>query len=558
MADRIDEPDPRQSPRAGDGTALDDGSDELARRDTEVAQYRAGRAMSVVTLLARITGFARILVVSAVFGTSFLGATYQTSNNVPNLVFELVAAGALSSVLVPTLVDHLRREDRVGAERLAGGVLGCALALMAVITVVGIVLAEPLARLIFVADDDATSREDKIRLGTFFLRVFLPQTLFYVVAMVMTGVLQAHRRFVVPALAPLWNNVVVITVYVVYGIAFAGQVEAGSVTTSGALLLGLGTTLGVAALALPQIPFVRHLGFRVRPRIAWRDPGVRRIARLGAWAIGWLGFNSLLLQVMVSLANRGDNVVPLQVAWAFFLLPYSLFAMVLATAAFPALSSRHAAGDSAGFDTESGRVLSDILFWVMPSACVFLVLAGPISTVFRFGSMTTSGAGSVALYLRAFSIAVPAFCLFLGLTRIAYARNDTRSPTLGNGLGVAIGIAVMVVAVVWAEGDAAQAALGFGTALAYAVACVVVAVSHLKGVEVRRVLRNLALTCVAAAAAGLVMFGVETLLEAALPAGRGGAALVLCVALLVGGAVYLAVAHLVRAEGMASARSVLP
>lgn len=535
-----------------------EAGDDLTFRDSEAAQYRAGRAISLTTLLSRLTGFARILVVSAVFGTSFLGATYQTTNNVPNLIFELVAAGALSSVLVPTLVDHLRRDDREGAERIAGGVLGCALVLMGLLTAVGVLLAEPVARLIFWADDDPASRSDKVELGTFFLRVFLPQTLFYVVAMVMTAVLQAHRRFVVPAAAPIWNNVVVIAVYVTFAVAYAGQVGAGEVSDSGAWLLGVGTTLGVAALALPQIPFVRSLGFRVRPRLAWRDPGVRRIARLGVWAIGWLGFNSLILQVMVSIANRGDDVVPLQVAWAFFLLPYSLFAMALSTAAFPALSRRHAEGDTDGFVTESGRVLSDVLFWLIPSAVVFLALAGPIAVVFRFGSMTEEGAESVALYLRTFAVAVPVYGAFLALTRIAYARNDTRTPTLGNGVGVGLGVAAMLAALVTLEGGAARAALGLGTALAYLVACLIVASRHLEAAQVRRVLRNLARISAAGLASGAAMLGGSLAVAAVTSPSRAAAVAQLAVALVLGGATYLLLARLLDVEGLDTIRSVLP
>lgn len=530
------------------------GDAALAARDAPEVQCRAGRTISVLTLVSRVMGFVRILVVSAVFGTSFLGATYQTANNVPNLIFELVAAGALSAVLVPTLVDKLRHDDAGRIAELAGGVLGVGLVTMAALTLIGVVAAEPIARLLFIADANAAARADKVALGAFFLRFFLPQMLLYVVAMVMTGVLQSYRRFVVPVLAPLFNNVVVIAVYVTYAIFFAGQVNAGSVSRPGALLLALGTTVGVAALALPQIPFVRRLGLQIRPRFAWRDPQVRRIARLGVWAIGWLGLNSLLLQVMVSLANNNDNVVPLQVAWAFFLLPYSMFAMALSTTAFPALSRYHAERDDRGFRNEAARLVSNVLFWAVPAAVVFAVLGGSIARFFRFGSMTATGADSVALYLQTFALAVPAYCVFLALTRIAYARHDTRGPTIGNGLGVLLGVGIMVGISITMDGPITFAVLGVGTALAYTVACIVVGLTHLRRRECLAVFANLWRSVVAAVPMAALMAVVAWALEGVAIDDRWRNMATLVVGGVGGLSVYLAVAKLLAVESLETIR----
>ena len=151
---------------------------ELAALDSAAAQRRSGALMSAVTLVSRLGGFVRIVVVSAVLGSTFLGDTYQTANSLPNLVFELVAAGTLSAVLIPTLVARLHEERREDAERLAGAVLGFALGAMAVVVLAGVVLADPLARLLFVADPDAADRAAKVPQGAFFLRCFLPQVCF--------------------------------------------------------------------------------------------------------------------------------------------------------------------------------------------------------------------------------------------------------------------------------------------------------------------------------------------------------------------------------------------
>lgn len=514
-------------------------ADGLAARDDAGAQLRSSAAMSTITLGSRVLGFVRILVVAGVLGSTFLGDTYATSNALPNLIFELLAAGALSAVLVPTLVNHLQRHDTAGAEQLAGGVLGVALAGMAVITVIGYVLAEPIARLLFITVDDTALRDQQVRLGVFFIYFFLPQTLFYVIAMVMTGVLQAHRRFVVPALAPLWNNLVVIGVYVLYGVLF-GQTDPTDITLGGKLLLALGTTAGVVALSLPQIPFVRRLGFRIRVRVAWRDPGVRRIVKLGLYAIGYLGFNNLIYMVMIVLANSVEGVVPFTVAWAFFLLPYSLFAMAISTASFPAMSRLHGEGDSDAYTDESVRSLGLIAFCVFPVAAAYLALAAPLATVFRFGNMSVAGAELVTLFLQTFAIAVPAYGLFLGLTRIAYAVHDTRGPTVANGLGICLGIAIMIAVSVTVGGNAGLLGLGLGTAAAYSLACVLIARHHVAPGRRVEVVSVLARCFGVAVAMGLAAWGASIGLVDALGSGRLGSLVALILAGTCGLLVYLA------------------
>ena len=159
-------------------------------------------AVAAGNLVSRITGFVRVLAIALALGTTFAGNTYQTSNLVSNVLFELLAAGILSSVMVPPfvrLLDEGRRED---AEGLAGAVLGLALGALGVITVIGIAARPWVMRALTIAVDDPAVRHQEIVLGSFLLLFFLPQVLLYAVSSVATGLLYGARRFAAPRRRP--------------------------------------------------------------------------------------------------------------------------------------------------------------------------------------------------------------------------------------------------------------------------------------------------------------------------------------------------------------------
>ena len=138
---------------------------------------RAAVGMGAVTALSRVAGFARVLVIAAVLGTTYLGNTFQASNSVSNIMFELLAAGALSAVLVPTFVTLIDAGDDREADRLANGLLGYALVVMGVITVLGVAAAPLLARLLSNGAPNAQVGAEQRHLATFLLRFFVPQVL---------------------------------------------------------------------------------------------------------------------------------------------------------------------------------------------------------------------------------------------------------------------------------------------------------------------------------------------------------------------------------------------
>ncbi|MGH9033293.1 MAG: lipid II flippase MurJ, partial [Acidimicrobiia bacterium] len=176
---------------------------------------RAAAGMGVATAVSRAFGFVRVLVIAAVLGTTYLGNAYQASNSFSNVLFELLAAGALSAVLVPTFVALLDGGNEPEAERLAGNVLGRALVWLGAVAVIGVVAAPWIARFLMSGADEAV-RARQEDLSTFLLRFFIPQILLYALGTVSVAALYAKRRFVVTAVAPIGLTVTVVSALIVF------------------------------------------------------------------------------------------------------------------------------------------------------------------------------------------------------------------------------------------------------------------------------------------------------------------------------------------------------
>ena len=187
-----------------------DGAVTAAPEGAATSLSRSAAGMGAAAAVSRAFGGARMVVIAAVLGTTYLGNTFQASNSVSNVLFELLAAGALSAVLVPTFVDHFRRGEGRRAEELAGGLLSIAWVLLGAVTVIGIVAAPWLARVLTTGVDDPSIEADQLALTTFLLRCFIPQVLLYALGAVTTAVLHARNRFALAAVAPIGNTIVLV------------------------------------------------------------------------------------------------------------------------------------------------------------------------------------------------------------------------------------------------------------------------------------------------------------------------------------------------------------
>lgn len=401
----------------------------------------------------------RVLVIGAALGATFLGNTYQSANLVSNILFELLAAGILSSVLVPSFVVHLSGGDRDAASRLASATLGALLVVLTPIVLLAMLGGNWIMRLLTIALENPATREQQIALGRFLLWFFLPQVLLYAIGAVSTGLLHADRRFSAPAAAPVLNNIFVIATMVLFWVMRDGT-PGLDLTLSQRLVLAMGTTLGVMAMSALPLVATRRAGFSLWPRRHSHRGELAKMARRGAWAAGQLAMTQVLLGVTLILANRVEGgAVAYQIAFTFFLLPFALVTNPILTTLFPLLSQDAHESNHQSYAAHLNTGITQLITWIMPASVLLIALAQPLLGLMAYGELA-SHVTLVAHTLSGYAVGLVGYSVFQLLTRAMYADDDTRTPTL---VSVAMTIGGTVLMIWWSgssHGDDSVASLG--------------------------------------------------------------------------------------------------
>jgi putative peptidoglycan lipid II flippase len=412
-----------------------------APRDTRASLVRHAAVMTAGTALSRLTGFLRLSAMTAALGVtvSSLGSIYTVANLTPNIVYELILGGILTSVFVPVFVDRLETRGPEDARDVAETLITLVLGLLIVVAALSALFAEQIIRLYLVASD-RPDRRAEIELGVFFLRWFMPQIVFYGVGAVAIGLLQAHRRFAPPMFAPILNNLIVIATFVAYAIVRADRPpRVVGITPTEKTILGAGTTLGVVVMTAALWPSLRSLGYRIRLRFGWRNEAVRRLVRLAGWVALYVAANQLAYVVVIVLNNRFDAGPQIYTtAYTVFQLPHAIFAVSIFTALLPGMSERWASGDPTGVRAFAARGLRDTAVITLPAALGLIALAEPIvRLLFEHGAARPADTVEIARTLQGFAAGLLFFSAFQLLTRTFYSMQDTRTPALVN-VGAAI------------------------------------------------------------------------------------------------------------------------
>jgi putative peptidoglycan lipid II flippase len=518
---------------------------------------RSTAVQAVGTALSRITGFGRIFALAYAIGADRLADTYTLANNTPNIIYELILGGVLSGTLLPVFVRELRREDVDGEEgegwRAVSAVFTLGAAMSAVLAVVFIVVAPLFIRLYTLRTGAEVGRE-QVAVATDLLRLFAPQVFFYGMISLTTALVRARRRFAAPMFAPVLNNLVVIGMFLAYPTLVGTRDLAAVGHDSGALLLlGLGTTAGVAAMAFAQFPLRtvrRHL------RFVW-DPGhpaVKTILRLSGWTVAFVLANQVALFVVNVLANsRAGDVTVYFLTYTIFLLPHGVVSVSIISAVQPELADAWAAGDVDAFRRQLSVGIRSIAVVVVPAAVGYVILARPIvSVLLEHGALRGASAAKVAGTLALMAIGLPAFSTWLFLTSAYQAMQDTRTLfflyLVENGVNIAA--ALPLHAVLGVQGLGLAYALAYGAGTLAALANLRRRIGGLDG-------RTLGLALGRIAAASAVM-AVAVIAVRAVTGGLGtaglGAALRAGVATLAGVTVYVAACRLF---GVGELRSLL-
>lgn len=348
-----------------------------------VAAGIAGGAALIagVSVLSRVVGFGRQLVFQDTVSETELGSVYQTANLLPNVAFEIVAGGALASIVVPLLAGAAMRGDHEHVRRVTSALLGWTLAVLIPVALLGVILAGPVMELMLRGLGGSAGLE----VGRRMLLIFLPQIPLYGLAVVTAGVLQAHRRFLAAALAPISASIVVASAFLLFNATFNGdRDDLSTVTASDEWILAGGTTVAVVALAATTVVPVLASVTRVVPTLRFPDGVARHAVKLAGAGLATLAAQQIAMVTAMVMTNQevpGGGFVTYMNSWLVYLLPYAVLAVPIAIAAFPRLSE-HAHDDQSAYSATLAETTRAVLIVSAAGAAALIAAAWPIARFF--------------------------------------------------------------------------------------------------------------------------------------------------------------------------------
>ncbi len=469
---------------------------------------RAAGTMAVATLVSRVTGLARTMVLTAALGIGLVGDAYNTANTLPNIVYELLLGGVLTSVVVPLLV-HAQERDRDGGAAYAQRLATIATVGLVLVTALAVLAAPLLTALYGISDDPG-----QVRLANWLARILLLEIVFYGLGALAQAILNSRGIFGPPAWAPVLNNLVVIgTGGLLIAATGPGALTPVTITSGQVWLLGIGTTLGIAVQALVLLPLLSRAGVPLRPRWGLRDTGLKEAGTLGLWVIAYVAISQIGVVVATRVANaagREDGLGSYGFANAslLFQMPYGIIGVALLTALVPRMSRAASRHDVPGVasDLSLGTRLSAL--GLLPVTALLTVLGPALGVVaFARGNTSVDDAAAIgtALAIGAFGL-LPMAVTLLQL-RVFYAMKDARTPTLIQLGMVAVRVPLLLLVPAVVGPEHVVAGLMLATSITYLAGWVLGDLAlrrRLGALRTRETLVQVARVAAASLAAGLL------------------------------------------------------
>jgi len=492
--------------------------------------------MAIGSIVSRGTGFVRNAAIAAALGGKLVGNAYQVANTLPNMIYELLLGGILTSVVVPLIVKA-RKTDKDGGEAFTHRLLTAATVLLALATICAVLLA-PLIAWVFTSDETSADSRGLITVLAYLL---LPEIFFYGIAALLAAVLNTRNHFAAPMWAPILNNItVIITAFVFMALPSPDKLTPSTITPSQIAVVGIGTTLGIVFQSCALWPALRKVGFRWKWRFDFYGVGLGEAVRLGSWALVYVGVSQVgLLPVIWFANNAGERGGPGPIihnnAFLLFMMVHGIVAVSILTALLPRMSA--AATEERWGDVSAnlslGTRLSSVV--LVPATAAYVALGVPLAiTAFQFGRFEPEDARATGFAVMAAAVGLVPFAISQMQIFAFYAMRDTKTPALLN-----IPVVVAKVAFdlgVWLLLPAEYVVVGlmFGNTLSYLVAVVIsgrLLRKRIGALDTGRISQTLVRLSIAAAVAGAVGWALAYGVQAWLGDGKLGS----FVALLVGG-----------------------
>ena len=404
------------------------------------AQTQIARAAGIVMagfVLSNLAGLARQVLISDIFGTKGIIDAYYAAMGVPDMIFALIAGGALASAFIPTLTEFLTRDDQEGGWRLTSAIANLLILLMAVVGAVVFAFALPIVR-IFIAPEAPPEQQ---QLTAEMLRILLISPVLLGLSGLVTGVLQANQSFVLPSLSS--------TLYwlgVIFGLIFF-------VPSMGIFGLAWGTVLGAGLHLLVQLPGLRRLPkLRYSFGLGLKDPAVRKVGRLmlprlfGA-AVVQLNF---LVSINMTSGMPAGSLTAFKNAYMVMTMPQVVIAQAIAIAAFPTFSAQFAKGQRDDLRESLASTIRSIIFLSLPAAVGLILLRVPVvSMLFQRGEFDERSVALTAWALLWFTLGLVSHSVLEIIVRAFYAMQDTRTPVVVGVVAMGLNVVFSLTFPLW-------------------------------------------------------------------------------------------------------------
>ncbi|MFE4918697.1 murein biosynthesis integral membrane protein MurJ [Streptomyces sp. NPDC056661] len=509
---------------------------------------KSSAVMAAGTLVSRLTGFVRSLVITAALGAALLGDSFTIAYTLPTMIYILTVGGGLNSVFVPQLVRSMK-DDEDGGEAYANRLLTLVMVALGVIVAIAVFAAPLLIHLMSstIANDPAADN-----VATTFARYCLPTIFFMGVHVVMGQILNARGRFGAMMWTPVLNNIVMIFTFGmfiwVYGTSAESHMGVQTIPPEGIRLLGIGTLLGLVVQALAMIPYLREAGFRFRPRFDWKGHGLGKTVKLAKWTVLFVFANQAGVLVVTQLATaagkasgrNGAGFLAYSNAQLIWGMPQAIITVSVMAALLPRISRAAHDNDPGAVRDDISQGLRNSAVAIVPVAFAFLALGVPMCTLL-YSSSGTEAARSMGFILMAFGLGLIPYSVQYVVLRGFYAYEDTRTPFYNTVIVAAVNAAASALCYVILPAQWAVVGMAASYGLAYAVG-VGIAWRRLRNrlggdLDGAHVVRTYARLCLAAIPAAVIGGGVGFALLLSLGEGALGS----LVALIIGGAALMGV-----------------
>ena len=397
--------------------------------------FRASGIMALGTIISRITGFVRGILVVAVLGTTLLADTYNVANTMPNILYNLLVGGALTAIFIPQLVRSFDHAD--GGDDFASRLITTISLILLVLVSLGMFFAPALVRL-YAPEFFTVGFETEKDIAIAFTRYCLPQIFFLGLFTMLGQVANARGSFGPLMWAPIANNLVGIVLFGGF-LIFSPGINLSSITDFQIALLGWGTTFSVVVQALVLVPVIKKLGISIKPRLG--VSGLGKSFTLAGWTLVYVLISQLGYLVTVNVATSaavrsaqanietGVGYTPYTYAYFVMLLPYSIVTISIITAILPHISKLALDGKREEVKAQLVRAIRLVGVITVPSAVAFL-LFGPLITQSIFIGISDDDSRYIGYVLSALSFGLVAFSINLILIRGFNAFEDTRTQVI--------------------------------------------------------------------------------------------------------------------------------